>query len=466
VNSKFWFGIFILVVAAIISGVAAYFSIVGLVALFAARGLAVAIMGGSLELGKLAASSWLKLNWSNPRVNFLHRFYMLFAVVMLMIITSIGIYGFLAAGHLEQNAPSAGIAVQSSQIETRLAQVQGQNKRLEQRLNQIDQNVAVFLQAGSGSRGLRASGTLKAERDQLQKTLDANNQQINTLNDKLVPLKMQSSEVEAKLGPIKYFGAAVGLTDTEAAVRLVIIILISAFDTLAVIMMLSGIITLKEWKEERNAEPVYAELDDDLNDGPDYEQDDEPVEVKAAPYDLDLVDGEWKEVPRSEFVRKNDDVAAWEDFFSVPKKDEEIAETETFDVGMEPVQEYPEEPVELVQEPELVEETIEPTPEEVIAEEDIETQEALVEAVENIIDELPAEEVVAPEMDREDVLRFLERNPGLVSELAQIVEEQHEEELTDREKLLDLLEKNPTIINDMAEIIAQQMRPTSDRWLG
>jgi hypothetical protein len=85
-----------------IAFIAAWFSIVGLMAIFAASAIPVALMAGSLEVGKLIAASWVYRNWK--RAPFLLKFYLTIAVVVLMFITSMGIFGFLSKAHLEQAA--------------------------------------------------------------------------------------------------------------------------------------------------------------------------------------------------------------------------------------------------------------------------------------------------------------------------------------------------------------------------
>ncbi len=273
---KLYIGLGTLVVALIISGVAAYFSIVGLAALFAAAGLSVIVMGSALEIGKLVAASWLKLNWGERAVSFLHKAYLFIAVIFLMVITSLGIFGYLSAGHLEQNAPLAGLSIQSQQYQVQLDQAVNANKRIESRLTQIDTNINAFLTSGAATKGLRASNSLKAERAQLQAQMDENNRLINSLNTTLAPLKQQSTAVEAKLGPVKYLASALGYTDPEIAVRWVILIIMIAFDPLAVVLMLSAMITLKQWHEEREVVEETAEEQPQALPEPEPEPESEP----------------------------------------------------------------------------------------------------------------------------------------------------------------------------------------------
>lgn len=243
--------IFTLLVALTVSAVAAYFSVVGLAALFAATFIPVVIMGTSLEIGKLVAVQWLHMNWSNSNVNWIHRTYKTLAIAALMIITSIGIYGFLSKGHLEQEAPLEGIELQIGQREQQIKVLQDNNASLQTKLTQLDKSIDSFLSKDKAAQGLKARNSQKAERESIDQKIAANNEQINKLNSEILPLKMSSNEVHAKLGPIKYVAELFGWQDTNSAVRLVIGILMFAFDPFAIVMLISATITFRELEEER-----------------------------------------------------------------------------------------------------------------------------------------------------------------------------------------------------------------------
>jgi hypothetical protein len=253
---KLFSGIITILFALLISATAAWFSVAGLVALFAATAIPVMIMGTVLESSKLVAAGWLHSNWKNPNVNFVHKAYLTIAVIALMIITSIGIYGFLSKGHLEQAAPIAGIELQINAKQQQIQMLQDSNTRLEQEQKQMDAGVNAFLQGGSlrgAAAGLKARGRQSSERAGIQKQMEANNDQIQKLNADILPLKQQTVEVEAKLGPVKYVAQLFGWQDTDKAVRLVILTIMVAFDPLAVILLISATISFGEWAEEKRA---------------------------------------------------------------------------------------------------------------------------------------------------------------------------------------------------------------------
>lgn len=250
---KLLWGLFILLMAVMISAVAAYFSIIGLAALFAAAFLPVVVMGATLEAGKLVAVSWLKLNWKNKNVGFFHKFYLTLAVAILMLITSIGIYGFLARGHLEQEGPIAGVELRIESVQNRIETVERDNDRLEGRLQQLDESIDVFFREGFATRGLEAREAQAEERQAIADEINANLDEIVALNDEIIELRAQIADVTAKLGPLQYVADIMGVDDKTVAVQMIILLIMIAFDPLAVVLVLSATVTIGEWLAERRA---------------------------------------------------------------------------------------------------------------------------------------------------------------------------------------------------------------------
>lgn len=263
---KLFSGIITILFALLISATAAWFSVAGLVALFAATAIPVMIMGTVLETSKLVAAGWLHANWKNRNVNFLHKSYLTLAVLALMLITSIGIYGFLSKGHLEQAAPVAGIELQVNAKQQQIQMLTDANTRLTTELKQLDSSVDALLANNKTTQSLRVRSSQGKERANIQQQMNANNDQIQKLNADILPLKQQTVEVEAKLGPVKYVAQLFGWQDTDKAVRLVILVIMFAFDPLAVILLISATISFAEYAEEKRAKkalPPAAGYDGD-----------------------------------------------------------------------------------------------------------------------------------------------------------------------------------------------------------
>lgn len=287
---KLFVGFLTLALALIISGVAAYFSVVGLAAIFAATFIPVVIMGVSLEAGKLVAAAWLHENWSNPRVNFLHKAYMTTAVIVLMIITSMGVFGFLAKGHTEQAASQAPVMLQIAQKEQRLEQLTREVESLNGRQTQLDAAVNSII-ANNATGGLRARRQQTSERSEITRGVEAANAEINAINSELVPLKLEVSAAETKVGPIKFIAGAVGIKDTEKVVLMFILLLVVVFDPLAVILVLSGVMTISAALEDRRKRKTSMAPSRPIVSEPELLVEDEPETACTEP-ELVIVEDE------------------------------------------------------------------------------------------------------------------------------------------------------------------------------
>jgi len=129
-------GLLTLLVAISISAIAAYYSILGLTAIFAAAFLPIILMGSVLEVGKILTTVWLHQNWKRaPRVI---KFYLTTAVVVLMFITSMGVFGFLSKAHIEQTALSVESNSQIERIESEIARYRGNIERAELKIKSAE----------------------------------------------------------------------------------------------------------------------------------------------------------------------------------------------------------------------------------------------------------------------------------------------------------------------------------------
>jgi hypothetical protein len=257
-------GALTLFVALVISAVAGFFSVIGLGHLFAGAFWPVIIMGSALETGKLVAATWLKANWTNPAVTHKHRLFLLAQTLVLMLITSLGIYGYLAKGHLEQEAGLPAITLRISQGERRISQIGEERARLEERLKGLDQAVQALLTNARTAKETQAADRARQaqRRDRLDiaKQIAAKDKEVNAVNDELVPLRLQISDVSAKLGPVKYVAQLFGWHDPNTAVQMVILMIMFAFDPLAVVLVLSGTLMIGEYLRERRAAQASSAL--------------------------------------------------------------------------------------------------------------------------------------------------------------------------------------------------------------
>ena len=263
-----------LVVALAISGVAAWYSIVGLMAIFAAAAIPIAIMGGVLEVGKLLTASWLYQNWKiAPR---LLKTYLTAAVIVLMFITSMGIFGFLSKAHIDQTLVGGDNSLEIQSLDQQIEQEQRRIKDAELVIKQLDAAVQALInydriRGRDGAIAVRQNQAV--ERASLSGIISEASKNIKQLRNEKQPLQRQQLQLEAEVGPIKYI-AALFYTDTnknvlEEAVRWVIITIIFVFDPLAVLLVIAANMSLSKPKRIKTAvnvakdwEPVEVETDE------------------------------------------------------------------------------------------------------------------------------------------------------------------------------------------------------------
>jgi len=245
-----------------ISAVAIYYSVVGLTAIFSAAAIPIIIMGSALEVGKLVCASWLKSNWERaPRFM---KYYMTIAVVVLMLITSMGIFGFLSKAHNDQTLVSGDvgskIAIYDEKIRTAKENIEADRKQLKQMDEAVDQIMGRSTDEKGADKANAVRKSQQKDRVALAKDIEVNQKLIASLNDEAAPIRAEVRKVEAEVGPIKYIAAFIyGTTPDESmlerAVTWIIILIVIVFDPLAVIMLLASQMTFgwhkRNWIDEQ-----------------------------------------------------------------------------------------------------------------------------------------------------------------------------------------------------------------------
>ena len=263
-----FFGLLTLLVALAISTVAAYYSIVGLMAIFAGAKLAIAIMGVVLEIGKLVVASWTFQNWKTSPVSI--RSYFIVSVVVLMFITSLGIFGFLSRAHIEQSSPTVLLEERVDRIDLKVKQKTTQINRYQGRLDTLDVALQRYIELGAISKGLRKIGEMDNETSLLKTKIEGLEKEIDDLTDKKYGLKSEINLAEVEVGPIRYVASMlydeVNDSQLEEAVRWIIILLIFVFDPLAVMLVIAANISLRDYRRERKIATRTVTVMPDLSD--------------------------------------------------------------------------------------------------------------------------------------------------------------------------------------------------------
>jgi hypothetical protein len=251
-----------------ISLIAAGYSIIGLATLFAGAATPIIAMGSALEVGKLVAASWLYNNWSENIPKTL-KAYLFTAIIVLVFITSMGIFGFLSKAHLDQVRPTGNNAVQIALIDKQINQQELIIERAENTLNRLDKALDVYIAKEYVSRGLKERKKQKEERDFLNTEIKNAMDEIAKLVNAKSDIDIAQLKIEADVGPLKYVAELIygenAKDNFDSAVRIIILILIFVFDPLAVLLLIAANISLKQWRDKRNEKKKIEEEETQKN---------------------------------------------------------------------------------------------------------------------------------------------------------------------------------------------------------
>lgn len=254
------FSIFTLFVALSLSLVSAYYSVLGLMAIFSAAAIPIAIMGITLEIAKITTTVWLHYYWEEaPRKI---KFYLFSAVGFLMLLTSLGSFGFLSKAHLDQAVPSGDVQQQvalfDEKIKTQRDNIDSYRKALAQMDAAVDQTLSRTDSESGATKAANLRRSQAKERTRLAADIDLAQKQITKLQEERAPVASNLRKVEAEVGPIKYIAAVIYGDNAdqnllEAAVRWVIVVIIFVFDPLAVVLILAATTSL-DWARQARAD--------------------------------------------------------------------------------------------------------------------------------------------------------------------------------------------------------------------
>jgi len=223
-----------------ISVMAAWYSIVGLAAIFPGAALSIMFMGSALEAGKVVAASYLFRNWK--KLAWFFRIYLISAVMILMVITSIGIFGYLSKSHIEQNSNIEVAQGRVERINRSITRVQTQIDQKERELEQINAAIESMVAESFASRAVETQARQQPRIDRINTEIDNLESQIETLEEERAPYDTQIRNIETEVGPIRYVAELIyGESNPsllERAVQYMIIFLVLVFDPLAITLIM------------------------------------------------------------------------------------------------------------------------------------------------------------------------------------------------------------------------------------
>ena len=298
----------LLLSALAVSTVAGYFSIVGLMAIFPAAAEPILAMGVVLEVAKLVTASWLYRYWSKTALAM--KTYFTLAVIILSVITSMGIFGFLSKAHLEHSVSTGDNSLQIARLDRRIETEQRRITDAETVLAQLDNTVQTLIDYDRirGDDGAIATREIQAaERQQLNASIDSAIASIDSLSEEKLVLDTEQLLIEVEVGPLLYVAEIIyGDTEKETldkTVRFVIILLILVFDPLAILLVVAANMSLKErrgesitFMSEKDFEPESEDYG--IEDVSNNEQTVDDVQDKKQIEDMDITEDDLQHVQR------------------------------------------------------------------------------------------------------------------------------------------------------------------------
>ena len=314
-----------------VSAVAIYYSVAGLMAIFSAAVIPIIVMGVALEISKLAGTVWLKQNWS--RAPYFIRAYLLAAIAILMLITSMGIFGFLSKAHSDQSLVSGDvqsrIAIYDEKIKTAKDNIDANRKALRQMDEAVDQVMGRSQDEKGADKAVAIRRAQQKERVRLQSEIAAEQKTIAALSEERAPIAAEVRKVEAEVGPIKYianfiYGDNPDANVLEKAVTWVIIIIVIVFDPLAVILLLASQYSFQWFRKQEEETPEITAVES-VPEETEIEPEEEPTQNQSWPAASTL----WP-FPSAAYISKEENI------FDIIKHNE-IVQAAPFQPGYEDV---------------------------------------------------------------------------------------------------------------------------------
>ena len=223
-------------------------------------------MGTALEVGKLVTASWLHKNWTTaPKIL---KAYLVVSVIVLMLITSLGIFGFLSRAHIEQGAPVGDVSAQIELLDEKISAKRNEIEQAKTALKNLDDVVGQFLAKGKDERSVASANNARknqqAERNKTSKVIEDAQKEISKIQEQKLPLTKQVRQIESEVGPIKYiaafmYGDKPNQNLLEKAVTWMILTIIFVFDPLAVLLLIASQISFGYKKTV--PEPIIREVE-------------------------------------------------------------------------------------------------------------------------------------------------------------------------------------------------------------
>jgi len=237
------FALLTLLTALGLAAVAGWFSIIGVMAIFAAFPLHALIMGIALECGKLVTTSWLYRNWKTAGLGL--KVPLIIFTITLMLATSMGVFGFLSKAHLEQGAATVDNTAKVERLDQQITREKSIIEDNNKVITQLDATINSYLGKDRADRSVSVRRAQAPQRKQLRDEIDAAQKRIDGFSDEKLKLQSEVRKLQLEVGPIRYIAELIYGTENsekniENAVRIFTLLIVSTFDPLAVILLIAA----------------------------------------------------------------------------------------------------------------------------------------------------------------------------------------------------------------------------------
>ncbi len=250
------FAILTLLAALAVASVAGWFSIIGVMAIYAGAPYhAALVMGVVLELAKLVTTSWIYRNWEFA--NWKLKGPLIYFTAALMLATSIGVFGFLSKSHLEQGAKTVDNGPRVERIEQQITREKSTIADDEKVIAQLDATINSYLGKDRTDRSVSIRKSQAPQRKQLKDEIDAANKRIDGFSEEKFKLQSEIRALELEVGPIRYIAELMYGTEgnstknIEGAVKIFTLLIVSTLDPLAIILLVAANHTIMRRQNEK-----------------------------------------------------------------------------------------------------------------------------------------------------------------------------------------------------------------------
>lgn len=365
-----------------ISTIAIYYSVLGLASIFSAAALSVIIMGTVLEISKLVTAWWLKANWY--RTPWTLKGYLTVAVITLMLITSMGIFGYLSKAHSDQSLVGGDVQAKLSLIDEKIKiakeNIEGNRAQLKQMDAAVDQVMSRSTTEQGADRSNQIRRSQAKDRERIFKEIEAEQRKITALNEEAAPIRAEVRKVEAEVGPIKYIAALIygDNPDTnllEKAVVWVILTIVFVFDPLAVLLLLASQMSFQwAFAERKGDTSILAKIKEEMRpkgpeetpkEEPKYEPDDGPLTDKQIEQIEETAPKPVEPIVKQTYLQTPGYFFKWKPMKVEPIKEEPKPEPEIVSAPYQVPEPTPTTPIPIVVEKVIPEPVAEPIVEEI-----------------------------------------------------------------------------------------------------